>query len=237
MISTQRRVKNHEFEFRTKHGAIHTAILSCEIITLNGEECLLSLSNDITERKEAESKLVVANTTLQKLADLDGLTQIANRRRFDAYLKYHLEQSQKQQKYLAMILCDVDHFKHYNDYYGHLQGDTCLIRLAKIFRRMLTTHTDFVARYGGEEFAMILPGRSPTKAYQVVQGILEAVRASTIPHARSSTAPFVTVSFGGYVLTPDNLETVATPSDLIGKADEALYRAKQQGRNQIVFGD
>lgn len=237
LISTQRRVRNHEFEFRTKHGQIHTAILSCEIITLNGEECLLSLSNDITERKQAESQLMIANTTLQKLADLDGLTQIANRRRFDTYLKYHLEQAQKHQQYLAMVLCDVDHFKHYNDYYGHLQGDTCLIRLAKVFQRSLTTHKDFVARYGGEEFALILPGRSPADAYCVVQRVLEAIQRAQIPHARSETASVVTVSFGGYVLTPENMLTVATPKDLIGKADAALYRAKQRGRNCIVFGN
>ncbi|OKH18923.1 diguanylate cyclase domain-containing protein [[Limnothrix rosea] IAM M-220] len=233
LIRRDRRVKNHEFEFRTKHGTIHTAILSCEIIWINGEECLLSLSNDITDRKRVESQLQHANSALKRLADLDGLTQIANRRRFDTYLKYHLAEARKKGKYLSMFLCDVDHFKAYNDYYGHVAGDNCLVKLANIFRQTLTDSTDFVARYGGEEFAIILPGRSPDAAALKIQQVWQAIQEAAIPHARSQTADHVTVSFGGYIVMPES--SVTTPRQLIGKADEALYRAKYQGRNQVVF--
>lgn len=235
LIHRDRRVKNHEFEFRTKHGTIHTAILSCEIININGEECLLSLSNDITERKRAESKLQVANNALKRLADLDGLTQIANRRRFDAYLKHHLSIALEQQDYLSMVLCDVDHFKAYNDHYGHLEGDNCLMRLAQLFQQSLPAPKDFVARYGGEEFAIILPGRSPTDAKATMEQVRQAINNAKIPHAKALWTDHVTVSFGGYTLRPST--RVITPKEMIKKADDALYCAKQAGRDQIIFAD
>lgn len=235
IIRSGRQVQNHEFEFCTKHGKIRTAILSCEIIQIDGQECLLSLSNDITERKQAESKLKVANHTLQRLADLDGLTKIANRRRFDSYLKYHWEKAQQEGLNLTLFLCDVDHFKAYNDHYGHLQGDACLMQLAKILRTRMPSPTDLVARYGGEEFAIILPGRSPTEGKEIVQHIWQAIQATNLPHAASPTAEFVTVSFGGCAFIPNG--SVRTARQLIGQADEALYQAKQQGRNRMLFSD
>lgn len=232
-IHQERRVKNHEFEFRTKNGTVHTAILSCEIIWINGEECLLSLSNDITERKQAESQLQIANNALKRLADLDGLTQIANRRRFDSYLKYHLKEAVQQQTYLSLVLCDVDHFKAYNDHYGHLEGDNCLVQLAQLFQQSLPAPKDFVARYGGEEFAIILPGRSPTEARETLEQVRRAIHAAQIPHAKAIWTEHVTVSFGGYTMRPKALSM--TPKDMIKKADDALYCAKQAGRDQIIF--
>ncbi|MGB2924630.1 MAG: diguanylate cyclase [Limnothrix sp.] len=229
------RVQNHEFEFCTKHGKIRTAILSCEVIQIDGQDCLLSLSNDISERKQAESRLQVANSTLQKLAGLDGLTKIANRRRFDSYLKNHWQASKTKGLNLSLVLCDVDHFKKYNDYYGHLQGDACLIQLAKILRTKMPTPTDFVARYGGEEFAIILPGRSPEAAKAIIQDIWDVIQRTNLPHAASPTAPFVTLSFGCSAFTPDG--DIHTSRQLIGSADAALYQAKQRGRNQIAIAD
>lgn len=235
IIRSGRKVQNHEFEFCTKRGKIRTAILSCEIINIDGQECLLSLSNDITERKQAESDLMVVNRTLRTLADLDGLTKIANRRRFDSYLKYHWEKAQQEDFNLTLFLCDVDHFKAYNDHYGHLQGDACLMQLAKIFRTRMLSPTDLVARYGGEEFAIILPGRSPAEGMEIVQHIWQTIQESNLPHATSPTAKFVTVSFGGCAFIPGG--TVHTARQLIGRADEALYQAKQQGRNRVIFCD
>lgn len=233
LIRNGQKVHNHEFEFCTKHGKIRTAILSCEIINIDGQECLLSLSNDITERKQAESRLKVANRTLQTLADLDGLTKIANRRRFDSYLKYHWEKAQHEDLNLTLFLCDVDHFKAYNDHYGHLQGDACLMQLAKILRTRMPSPTDLVARYGGEEFAIILPGRSPSEGAEIVQHIWQTIQETNLLHAASPTAEFVTVSFGGCTFIPSG--TVHTARQLIGRADEALYQAKQQGRNRVIF--
>ncbi|NJN74024.1 MAG: GGDEF domain-containing protein, partial [Limnothrix sp. RL_2_0] len=218
-----------------KHGNIRTAILSCEIIQIDGQDCLLSLSNDITERKQAESRLKVANNTLQRLADLDGLTKIANRRRFDSYLKYHWEKAQRERLNLTLFLCDVDHFKAYNDHYGHLQGDACLMQLAKILRAGMPSSTDLVARYGGEEFAIILPGRSPTEGTEIVQHIWQTIQETNLPHTASPTATFVTVSFGGCSFVPGG--SIRTARQLIGRADEALYQAKQQGRNRVIFSD
>jgi diguanylate cyclase (GGDEF)-like protein/PAS domain S-box-containing protein len=235
LIRSGQKVKNHEFEFCTKHGKIRTAILSCEIINIDGQECLLSLSNDITERKQAESELIVVNRKLRTLADLDGLTKIANRRRFDSYLKYHWEKSQQEGLNLTLFICDVDHFKAYNDHYGHLQGDACLIQLAKVLRTRVSSPTDLVARYGGEEFAIILPGRSPAEGREIVQHIWQAIQETNLPHAASPTAAFVTVSFGGCSFIPGG--TVHTARQLIGRADAALYQAKQQGRNRVLFSD
>lgn len=171
-----------------------------------------------------------ANEELQRLATLDGLTQIANRRRFDQYLENEWHRLKREQMPLSLILFDVDFFKRYNDTYGHLAGDDCLRQLGSALKSVIKRPADLVARYGGEEFAVILPNTEIEGAISVAQTIRQAVYDLIIPHAQSSVCDRVTVSLGVASIVP-NCET--SPQDLINAADKSLYIAKQQGRDRV----
>ncbi len=171
-----------------------------------------------------------ANEELQRLATLDGLTQIANRRRFDEYLEDEWRRLKREQVPLSLILLDVDFFKLYNDTYGHLAGDDCLRQLANALKNIVKRPADLIARYGGEEFAVILPNTEIQGAIYVAQNIRQAIRNLAIAHAQSSMCDRVTVSLGVVSIVP-NCEI--SPPDLINAADKALYIAKQQGRDQV----
>ncbi|MEH1969484.1 PAS domain S-box protein [Nostoc sp.] len=171
-----------------------------------------------------------ANEELKRLATLDGLTQIANRRRFDEYLEIEWHRLKREQVPLSLILFDVDFFKLYNDTYGHLAGDDCLRQLASALKNIVKRPADLVARYGGEEFAVILPNTEIQGAINVAQTIRQAVRNLVIPHAQSSVCDRVTVSLGVVSIVP-NCEI--SPLGLINAADKALYIAKQQGRDRV----
>ncbi|MCC5645893.1 PAS domain S-box protein [Nostoc sp. CHAB 5824] len=171
-----------------------------------------------------------ANEELHRLATLDGLTQIANRRRFDEYLEDEWHRLKREQAPLSLILFDVDFFKLYNDTYGHLAGDDCLRQLGSAFNSIVKRPADLVARYGGEEFAVILPNTEIQGAIYIAQTIRQAVRNLAIPHAQSSVCDRVTVSLGVISIVPNS---EISPQDLINAADKALYIAKQQGRDQV----
>jgi two-component system, cell cycle response regulator len=224
-------VRNYEFEFRTKMGALRTALLSSEIININGEKCLLSLSNDITERVRAEAALHEANQELKRLANLDGLTQVGNRRSFDEYLKQEWGRLKQEKLPISLILCDVDHFKLYNDTYGHQAGDACLQQVARTIRNTLKRPMDRVARYGGEEFAVVLPNTPHPRAVQITEAIRLAVEGLEIYHAKSSVSDYVTLSLGVVTTVPSE---EFSPEALIGVADLTLYEAKKRGRNRAI---
>ncbi|BAY73987.1 diguanylate cyclase with PAS/PAC and GAF sensors [Nostoc linckia NIES-25] len=175
-------------------------------------------------------QLQAANEELQRLATLDGLTQIANRRRFDEYLETEWHRLKREKVPLSLILFDVDFFKPYNDTYGHLAGDNCLQKLASTLLSILNRPADLVARYGGEEFAVILPNTEIVGAIHLAQAIRQAVRDLAIPHAQSSVCNHVTVSLGVVSIVPNN---EMSPQDLINEADKALYIAKQEGRDRV----
>jgi diguanylate cyclase (GGDEF)-like protein len=168
---------------------------------------------------------------LQRLATCDGLTQVANRRYFDLYLHRTWLSSQRRQRSLSLILCDVDYFKAYNDNYGHRQGDVCLQKIAEALSHSVR-HSDLVARYGGEEFAVILPDTQIEDAVRVAQRVGESVRSLQLPHQASEIAPHVTLSCGVASFVPQGW---ATPYDLIQAADSALYEAKDRGRNTYAL--
>jgi diguanylate cyclase (GGDEF)-like protein len=180
---------------------------------------------------EMSRELAAANQRLELLAHQDGLTGIANRRAFDYLIERHFAQAVRQNAPLSIALCDVDNFKAYNDRYGHLAGDECLRKVGAAVGRSCRRATDLAARYGGEEFALLLPDTPQDGALRVVEAIRSEVASLALVHEASATAPVVTLSAGiaTYVADRDK-----TPFDLIERADAALYRAKELGRNRCV---
>jgi diguanylate cyclase (GGDEF)-like protein len=185
---------------------------------------------EIAERRQTEDALRKANQELHRLAVLDELTQIANRRRFDQYLE--AQWNQPQHPALSLLLCDVDYFKRYNDHYGHQAGDHCLHMVAQTLSRVVSKAKDLVARYGGEEFAAILPDTDLAGAVRVAEGIRAELHKLRIPHEYSAAAPIVTLSIGAASIVPGPHNQ---PSEVIATADAALYRAKAEGRDRVVW--
>ncbi len=175
-------------------------------------------------------QLDAANQELVRVSASDGLTGIPNRRYFDETLNREWRRCRRNGSELALIMCDVDHFKRFNDLYGHQTGDECLRRVARVLTQASDRAGDTPARYGGEEFAIILPDTSAEGAGIVAEKAREAVIALDIPHAQSSYGQ-VTISLGVASQIPDE---TATPEKLIQAADQALYHAKHEGRNRLA---
>ncbi|HEY9848389.1 MAG TPA: diguanylate cyclase [Leptolyngbyaceae cyanobacterium] len=176
-------------------------------------------------------QLEKVNQELQRLAIVDGLTKVANRRRFDHYLQDKWHELAREKLPLSLILCDIDCFKNYNDNYGHLRGDYCLQEVAQAISTSVNRPADLVARYGGEEFAVILPNTPAAGAAYVAEQIRKNVKDLQISHAKSCVLPYVTLSVGVATAIPE-LESM--PGSLIIAADQALYRAKIDGRDRVV---
>ena len=168
---------------------------------------------------------------LASLSALDGLTGIASRRRLDEFLTEEWARSQRFGFSLSLVLLDIDHFKAYNDHYGHLQGDRCLKTVAQCLAGPVVRATDLVARYGGEEFAVVLAATEHDGAIKVANKLVTRVAVLELEHACSKTAAFVTVSAGLATIVPDR---DSIPAQLIEAADRCLYQAKSQGRNRVV---
>lgn len=190
------------------------------------------LYQEIRERRRIEAALEKANRELQRLASLDGLTRVANRRRFDEYLHQEWQRYTREQLPLSLILSDIDYFKLYNDTYGHQAGDECLRQVAQAMGQAIKRTTDLVARYGGEEFAIILPNTNTKGAMQVAYAVQEAVRMLKIEHRQSSVNEYVTLSLGVACIVPGR---EYAPDILVAAADKALYEAKEAGRNRIIL--
>jgi diguanylate cyclase (GGDEF)-like protein len=166
-------------------------------------------------------------------ARIDGLTQIANRRRFDEYLLQEWGRHIRMQQPLSLLLCDVDHFKLFNDSYGHQAGDECLKSVAKLINQCFRAG-DLVARYGGEEFALVLPQTSRAGAVQVAERVRAAVATAVLPHGMSPVSDRVTVSIGVASTTPEP-KGPADARTLIEEADRQLYLAKHRGRDRVSY--
>ncbi|XGV99791.1 MAG: diguanylate cyclase [Leptolyngbya sp. BL-A-14] len=191
----------------------------------------LALKQEISERQKAEDALKQANLELEHLATLDGLTQIANRHRFDGYLAQVWQYAVREQEPLSLIFCDVDFFKHFNDRYGHQAGDACLRQIAQVMKDAIKRPADLLARYGGEEFVVVLPKTDSAGAHTVATAIQTAVRRLKLPHAASEVSAYITISLGIATTIP---QVDSSSDDLIAAADTALYRAKKEGRNRTV---
>ena len=167
---------------------------------------------------------------LETLSSTDGLTGIPNRRRFDEFLENEWQRATRSGQPLSLVLMDIDHFKQFNDNYGHAAGDECLIKVAAALSDSVHRPADLVARYGGEEFVCVLPETDYQGAEKMAWKILDNIVAVGVPHAHSSAADVVTMSLGVATIVPSD---GTVPADLIKTADEHLYVAKESGRKQV----
>ena len=180
---------------------------------------------------ETSRELAAANRELENLSRQDGLTGIANRRYFDSYLLTEMKRASRERQPLSLILADVDYFKAYNDYYGHQAGDDCLRQVASALKSVGKRPADLAARYGGEEFAIVLPATALEGAVDVARSLARTIEGMAIAHVRSGVSDKISVSQGVASLVPGN---DTRPESIIELADQALYQAKQQGRNRHV---
>ena len=199
--------------------------------------CALDLKREMDERKARERELVEtalrlaqANAALERLSTHDALTDIANRRRFDEVLETEWRRMLRDGGWLSVLIVDVDHFKQFNDAFGHQAGDECLRRIGDVLRDAASRPGDLAARYGGEEFVVILAQTEPEGAHVVAEEVRAAVERLGIRAPMSPTGT-VTVSAGVASIVPTE---ESTPALLVGAADFALYRAKQDGRNRVA---
>ncbi|CAA0100228.1 Phytochrome-like protein cph2 [BD1-7 clade bacterium] len=198
-------------------------------------EQLQDYSHTLEEKvAERTARLEQVNEELQGLAERDGLTGVANRRRSDSYLRESWLRLRRESQPLSVVLLDVDHFKRFNDTYGHQMGDDCLIQVASALQSQTCRSTDLLARYGGEEFMLILPNTDQTGAALIAEKVRAAIEALAIEHTQSSIGNTVTISVGAATAIPDSQNTI---EKLINAADQALYRAKHDGRNRVCLGD
>ncbi len=180
--------------------------------------------------KKVNEELASANTLLEKLAIRDALTGLANRRKLNETLEAECRRCFRQKSPLALLFIDIDHFKKFNDHYGHLAGDDCLFQVAQVMEKHARRSADLAARYGGEEFVLLLPEIEYSAASEIAESVRKTVAALKIPHILSPTAPVVTVSIGWICSVPED-ET--EPEHILETADKLLYEAKQN-RNTVV---
>lgn len=190
-----------------------------------------TLVSTAAQREQLHHNLTKANKELKRFAYLDSLTQIGNRRRFEQFLGNEWRRLMRDNLHIALIMADIDHFKAYNDVYGHQSGDECLRRVAGILTKGVKRPADMVARYGGEEFVIVLSNTDLKGANAVAEKLRDMVKAQNIQHLGSATSNIVTLSWGVTAMIPHPLKSA---DDLIHTADEALYQAKASGRDRIV---
>ena len=198
----------------------------------NGEvDSLIGFMFDISERKKTEEKLITLQKELEELSFKDGLTGVANRRMFDTIMEVEWTNAQRSNQPLSLIMLDIDYFKQYNDRYGHIQGDDCLKRVARVLSSAATRSRDFFARFGGEEFVLVLPETDEQSARKVAERCRKLLFKEQIPHENSPASHVLTVSLGVGTMVPTRKDE---PMAFIDEVDRRLYQAKQKGRNTIV---
>ncbi len=212
---------------RTKNGKIRDIQVSSCAMPIGRMKFIQSIWRDITDIKRAQE-------TLRQLSYLDGLSGIANRRYFEEILQREWKRGARNSLPLSLLMADIDHFKAYNDTYGHLSGDDCLKQVAKVMDDTVRRPGDLVARYGGEEFAIILPDTNPEGAYVVAEMLRLEVERLCIKHSTSPVGDNITISLGAAATIPSKS---TAPTTLISEADHALYLAKEEGRNRTRMHD
>jgi len=208
---------------KRRDGTVFPMELSAGTFVYHGRSVVCAISRDITERLRTQE-------ALKRLSTTDSLTGVANRRVFDEVLQEEWKRAVRDGSPISLIILDIDSFKPFNDTYGHPAGDACLRQVADIMTRTVRRAGDLVARYGGEEFVALMPGTGHNGAVDVAELIRRQVEALSIVHETSSAAPVVTVSLGVVGSFPS---ACCSPEQLVKAADEALYRAKREGRNRV----
>lgn len=228
---------DHEADYRalTKdNGYVWIRDVVHVVRNAQGEvEALIGFMFDISERKKTEEKLLALQKELEALSFKDGLTNIANRRRFDASLELEWDSAIRLRQPLSILLFDIDFFKQYNDLYGHVQGDRCLVDIAQTLSLALDGPRDLVARFGGEEFIVLLPGADASVALKVAERCQRLIQKQAIVHAHSPHDQRVTVSVGVGTVVPDEH---IKPSQFLELVDQRLYLAKKNGKNRVEAG-
>lgn len=224
---------DHEADYRalTANGGYVWVRDVVHVLRENGETtALVGFIFDISERKRMEDVLVRLNKQLESLSFNDALTGVANRRMYDQTITAEWARAHRHQEPLSLIVIDIDHFKEYNDCYGHVTGDDCLKTVASLLEGVSSRSTDLLARYGGEEFVLLLPNTNGKAARDLAERCRQAVLDQQIPNAGSPVNGLVTISAGVSTMVP----AADTDSSMILEAaDKMLYLAKQRGRNRI----
>ena len=184
--------------------------------------------------RELQKELEIKNGELERLSSLDGLTGIANRRIFDEFIRREWLRAARDNRSISLIMIDIDHFKKFNDGYGHQGGDDCLRKVARALAATVKRPSDLVARYGGEEFGVVMPDTDREGAAKIAEALRFGIDSMNLTHEFSTTADHVTISLGVATMPPSG---ITAPEELITKADEALYRAKNSGRNQYQMAE
>lgn len=225
---------DHEADYRalTRDGRYVWIRDVVHVVRKDGEvEALVGFMFDISERKQQEEELLRLKNELEILSYRDSLTGIANRRQFDLVLEREWAHARRDQRPLAVVMLDIDHFKEYNDRYGHPAGDVCLQRIASCLSNAVGREQDLLARLGGEEFVLILPDTTLEAAHALADRCRQRIRDEAIPHASSRIAPILTASAGVSSMVPDES---GRATQLIEAADRALYQAKRNGRDRVA---
>ena len=192
------------------------------------------LSRTVYQRMELEQKLLEANRKLRNQSERDHLTNLPNRRKFNHLLKRAFVRAKDNRETLAVLMVDIDHFKAYNDFYGHLAGDKCLVQVGRALNRVVKQGVGSVARFGGEEFAALLPGLTFDHAADIAQAMLDAVGAMKLEHGASPNG-WISVSIGMAVFSPGEPAMPSEPDELLNLADSALYESKRSGRARLTI--
>ncbi len=227
--------REYDIQLTGKPEDLEHYILSvAPLTTIVGSTGIVCQFKNITDRKRATQKLAELNETLKQIALVDGLTQIANRRRFDEVLAQEWKRLSRDKKPLSLLIADIDFFKKYNDHYGHQAGDDCLRRVGKALAGAILRPADLVARYGGEEFALILPEADLDAALHVGDRALGVIAELAVEHSYSDISEIVTISVGAATLVPLQDQS---PAELIALADKALYQSKSAGRSRVTAAE
>jgi len=219
-----------------KDGKIHWFLISAKALfdDYGNFEGSFAMLTDINERKEMELLLEESNRQLTELSNTDSLTGIANRRCFDVILEHEYSRIRHTNSKLSIIMLDIDHFKEYNDYYGHVKGDECLRQVGRVLQNCIRKSVDLAARYGGEEFACILPDTDIHSAVKIAERIRQSIQELKIEHKKSPVSEFLTASFG---VATVQYSSNRSPAEILAIADRLLYKAKLSGRNTIEYAE